>query len=74
MRRERADHDGQAGLLEAFAGCGRGRVFARLAFAARELPVPGVDGPLRPLPDQEAVSAADDADADRDRLFRPARS
>ena len=66
---ERADHDGQAGFLEAFAGRGRGRVFARLALAAGEFPVTSVDGPLRSLPDQETISAADDADTDRDGLL-----
>ena len=45
-------------------------VFARLALAAGEFPVAGVDGPRRALPDQETIAAADDADADRDRLLR----
>ena len=67
---EAADHDGQAGLLEAFAGRGRGRGFARLALAAGEFPVAGVDGPFRALPDQETIAAADEADTDRDGLFR----
>ena len=52
---ERPDDDAHAGLLEAFAGRGRGRGFARLALAAGEFPVPGVDGPLRAPPDQETV-------------------
>ena len=32
-----------------------GRDFARLALAAGEFPVAGVDGPLRTLPDQETI-------------------
>ena len=71
---ERADDDGQAGLLEAFAGRGRGRDLARLALAAGKFPVAGVDGPRRSLPDQETIAAADDADAHRDGLFGWSRS
>ena len=55
IRRRRPTDDRQAGLLEAFAGRRRGRRFARLALAAGELPVAGVDRPLRALPDQEAI-------------------
>ena len=64
---ERSDHDGQAGFLETFPGGGLRGVFARLALAAGEFPVAGVDRPGRPLPDQETVAAPDQADADLDR-------
>src|SRR5580693_5834203 len=67
---QRANDDGQSGLLEAFAGRGCGWGFARLTLAAGEFPKPSIDGPFRTFPDQETSSAADDSDADQDGLFR----
>ena len=47
---ERTDDDAQADLLEAFAGRGLVGGLARLALAAGEFPVAGIDGPGRALP------------------------
>ena len=52
-RRSATDDDRQADLLEALAGRGLRRGFARLALAAGEFPVAGIDGPGRALADQE---------------------
>ena len=52
---ERPDDDAQADLLEAFAGRGLVGGLARLALAAGEFPVAGIDGPGGATPDQERV-------------------
>ena len=55
------DND-EASLLEALPLCGLLRGLSRLALAAGELPVAGVDRSFRTSPDQVPIIPADQAD------------